>query len=127
MLTVSLPWEGIGLMVGEGFNLSGTQTYYYKNVLITHTKCQLNAVQLTCTLVGEGIQKLKRGICQRALKNQPAILGFLHPNCSFKLQPLFTHLISDLRADCCRVTSTNQSMAMRGHFLQNGLCPRATI
>lgn len=109
-------WEDISFATGEGLSPFGKRSN--KNVLITHTKRQLNAAQqqvfegsrerrceaswykiifpglwswqveispsvlvhhfshLTCTMVGEGMQKPKTGICLEAENYKSAIFGF---------------------------------------------------
>lgn len=37
---------------------------YIQEHMITHTKWQLNEVKLKCTMVNEGMQTLKNGVCQ---------------------------------------------------------------
>lgn len=74
--SVSLSMQNICLVVREGFNTTRMYTYSNKEILLTHTKWQLNDVQLKCIMVHEGMQKLKNGVCQGAMKNQVAVLGF---------------------------------------------------
>lgn len=66
---------------------------YYKDMLITHTKCPLNAGQLHCTRVGQGIQKPKQWILPGSVEDQGRPPGVSYNACcSFPLQPLGTRL-----------------------------------
>ena len=69
-------------------------------------------------LAGEGMQKLKNGVCQSATKTQVAILGFSSPQLFFTLQPLLSILTSYSGADCCQVTRTSgwQKSGNKGPF-----------
>lgn len=80
-----------------------------------------NLHHLKCTMVGEGMQNPKYGICQGAGKKQVAILDFPHPGWLLNWQPLFTYLnFSDPGAERCHVTGHQEgkSLAMRGNFFQ---------
>ena len=50
--------------------------------------------------------QIKHSVFQGAGKSQVAVLGFPQPQL-LNSQLLFTHLISDLGADCCHVKSTS--------------------
>ena len=76
-------------MAGEGVNPSGNYLHNNKNSLITKSsrRCSegpegglrplgTKMVFLKRTMLGEGMQTLKNGVCQGAGKNRAVVLGF---------------------------------------------------
>lgn len=80
-------------MEQEGFNPSRKHIHNKKNILITHTKWQLNDVQLKCTMVDEGMRKLRLAFTRELERTKKASWVSDSSNYSFNLQPLFSHTI----------------------------------
>lgn len=75
-----------------------------KNILIMHTKWQLNEVQLKCTTVDEGVYL--KNAKELGRTKWPSWVSHC-PDYSFNFQPLFIHLnFSGSGVDCCNVTGT---------------------